>query len=108
MTSATTTAATPTHTAPSVDPTSFTPPRWLRNGHVQSILPSLKLRKPWLNRRARELLSVSVDHILDCGDGVRLLGHYSSQQAAGRPPAQDLVILLHGWEGSAESLYVLS
>jgi predicted alpha/beta-fold hydrolase len=108
MTSATTSAATPTNAAPSIDPTSFAPPRWLRNGHVQSILPSLKLRKPWLNRRARELLSASVDHILDCGDGVRLLGHYSSQQAAGRPQAQELVILLHGWEGSADSLYVLS
>jgi predicted alpha/beta-fold hydrolase len=105
---ATTTATPPASTASNVDPTSFTPPRWLRNGHVQSILPSLRLRKPWLNRRARELLSVSVDHVLDCGDGVRLLGHYSSQQAAGRPPAKELAILLHGWEGSAESLYVLS
>jgi predicted alpha/beta-fold hydrolase len=105
---ATTTDATEANTESSVDPESFSPPRWLRNAHVQSILPSLKLRKPWLNRRARELLSASVDHILDCGDGVRLLGHYSSQQAAGRAPARELAILLHGWEGSAESLYVLS
>jgi predicted alpha/beta-fold hydrolase len=107
MTNIATTEA-PASTASSVDPASFSPPRWLRNAHVQSILPSLKLRKPWLNRRARALLSASVDHILDCGDGVRLLGHYSSQQAAGRPPARELAILLHGWEGSAESLYVLS
>lgn len=92
----------------SIDPASFSPPNWLANPHVQSILPSLKLRKPWLNRRARALLSASVDHILDCGADVRLLGHYSSQQAAGRAPAKELVILLHGWEGSAESLYVLS
>lgn len=49
-----------------------------------------------------------MDHVVDCGDGVRLLGHYSSQRAVGRPPAGDLAILLHGWEGSAESLYVLS
>jgi len=91
-----------------VDGSTFVPPRWLSNAHVQSILPSLRLRKPWLKRRAKDLLAVSVDHILDCGDGVRLLGHYSSQQAAGRPPAKELAILLHGWEGSAESLYVLS
>ena len=39
---------------------------------------------------------------------MRLLGHYSSQAAAGRPAARDLAILLHGWEGSADSLYVLS
>ena len=37
-----------------------------------------------------------------------MLGHYSSQVAAGRPQARDLVILLHGWEGSADSMYVLS
>ncbi len=92
----------------SIDPGSFSPPRWLANAHVQSILPSLKLRKPWLQRRARELLAASADHIVDCGEGVRLLGHYSSQQAAGRAPAKGLAILLHGWEGSAESLYVLS
>jgi predicted alpha/beta-fold hydrolase len=99
-----------------VDTKSFVPSRWLGNPHVQSILPSLKLRKPWLKRRARALLDASVDHILDCGDGVRLLGHYSSQQAAGRAPAKEparemareIIILLHGWEGSAESLYVLS
>ena len=39
---------------------------------------------------------------------MRLLAHNSSQQAAGRTPAKELVILLHGWEGSADSLYVLS
>jgi predicted alpha/beta-fold hydrolase len=91
-----------------VDVSSFTPSRWLGNPHVQSILPSLKIRRPWLKRRAREFLSASVDHVLDCGAGVRLLGHYSSQQAAGRAPAKHLAILLHGWEGSAESMYVLS
>ena len=91
-----------------VDTASFVPSRWLSNPHVQSILPSLRLRKPWLKRRAKALLEVSVDHVLDCGAGVRLLGHYSSQQAAGRPPAKQLAVLLHGWEGSAESLYVLS
>jgi predicted alpha/beta-fold hydrolase len=103
-------ASDPTYAPPtsSIDPASFAPRGWLANPHVQSILPSLKLRKPWLNRRARALLSASVDHILDCGAGVRLLGHYSSQQAAGRGPAKELAILLHGWEGSAESLYVLS
>ena len=91
-----------------VDATSFSPPRWLANAHVQSILPSMKLRRPWLKRRARDLLRVSVDHVLDCGHGVRLLGHYSGQQAAGKGPPKQLAILLHGWEGSAESMYVLS
>lgn len=86
----------------------FAPPRWLANAHVQSILPSLKLRRPWLARRARELVSCAQPLILDCGDGVRLLGHYSRQSAVGRPAAKHLALLLHGWEGSADSLYVLS
>lgn len=84
----------------------FTPPRWLSNAHVQSILPSLKLRRPLLVRRAQRLLAAAETHILDCGDGVRLLGHHSPQPAAHE--AGDAVVLLHGWEGSAESLYVLS
>ncbi len=94
--------------SPSSDPAGFNPPAWLANAHLQSILPSLRLRRPWLMRRARELLACSQDQVLDCGDGVRLLGHHSSRASAGHEPARDLVILLHGWEGCADSLYVLS
>jgi uncharacterized protein len=86
----------------------FAPPGWLGNSHLQSILPSLKLRRPLLARRAQAMLACADTQIVDCGDGVRLMGHYSSQAAAGREPARDLAILLHGWEGSADSLYVLS
>lgn len=87
---------------------SFAPPAWLVNAHLQSIVPSLRLRRPLLMRRARQLMACADTQVVDCGDGVRLLGHYSSQAAAGREPARDLVILLHGWEGSADSMYVLS
>src|SRR5690606_22393504 len=86
----------------------FEPPLWLSNAHVQSILPSLRVRRPLVNSRARELVACSDTRIIDCGDGVRLLGHYASQHTAGRPASRDMVILLHGWEGSADSLYVLS
>lgn len=90
----------------------FAPPGWLANPHVQSILPSLKLRRPLLARRARRLLACAEEQILDCGNGVRLLGHYSrhgsDQRTAEHAPAKDLIVLLHGWEGSADSLYVLS
>ena len=86
--------------------THFAPPRWLANAHLQSILPSLKIRRPLLARRARALIEATETHVLDCGDGVRLLGHYSAQSKGNEP--RDLVILLHGWEGSADSLYVLS
>nr|WP_298716940.1 alpha/beta fold hydrolase [uncultured Steroidobacter sp.] len=86
----------------------FAPTGWLANAHFQSIVPSLSLRRPFVASRARQMLAVADTQIIDCGDGVRLLGHYSSQEAAGRPPARDLAILLHGWEGSSDSVYVLS
>jgi uncharacterized protein len=95
-------------TTPAAAPASFAPPAWLANAHLQSILPSLRVRRPLLMRRARAMLACAETQIVDCGDGVRLLGHYSSQAAAGRAPARELAILLHGWEGSADSLYVLS
>ena len=86
----------------------FAPSGWLANAHFQSIVPSLSLRRPLLAKRSKELLAASDNRIIECGDGVRLLGHYSSQAAAGKAPAKEVVILLHGWEGSAESIYVLS
>lgn len=86
----------------------FAPTGWLANPHFQSIVPSLSLRRPFVAVRAKDMLAVADTQIVDCGEGVRLLGHYSSQEAAGRPPARDLAILLHGWEGSSDSVYVLS
>jgi predicted alpha/beta-fold hydrolase len=86
----------------------FRPPAWLANPHAQSIFPSLPFRRPGVERRCRTLREVSRDEILDCGEGVRLLAHRATQAAIGRPPATRMAVLLHGWEGSADSLYVLS
>jgi len=86
----------------------FAPTGWLANAHFQSIVPTLSLRRPLLAKRAKLMLSVADTQIVDCGEGVRLLGHYSSQAAAGNAPAREVAVLLHGWEGSADSIYVLS
>ncbi len=82
----------------------FFPGRLLQNGHAQSVLASLKLRRPLVRRRARSMLAAAESHILDCGGGVRLQGWFSGHGGEGR----DLVVLFHGWEGSVESLYLLS
>ena len=42
--------------------------------------------------------------ILDAGEGIRLLGFHSPQPDK---RAKGLVILLHGWEGSSDSTYIL-
>jgi predicted alpha/beta-fold hydrolase len=49
-------------------------------------------------------MKASSSHVLDCGEGVRLQGHYSSND----PGSRDLCILIHGWLGSSESTYLLS
>lgn len=86
----------------------FAPPRWLRHRHLQSVLPSLPLRRPGVSRRARGLIAASREWLVDCGEGTRLLALIATQEEAGRGPARGQVVLHHGWEGSAESLYLLS
>jgi predicted alpha/beta-fold hydrolase len=86
----------------------FRPAAWLVNPHVQSIFPSLPFRRPGVERRCSGLLQASRPEIVDCGDGVRLMALRATQDRAGRAPASRLVVLLHGWEGSADSLYILS
>jgi predicted alpha/beta-fold hydrolase len=88
--------------------TSFRPGRWLRSPHIQTILPSLSLRSRGVRRRAVPLLAASEELLLDCGDGVTLQAFHSSQVRRGREPGKKVAVLLHGWEGSADSQYLLS
>jgi predicted alpha/beta-fold hydrolase len=86
----------------------FQPPWRYRHPHVQSTYPSLPIRRFGVMRRCGQLLRVSKDVVVDCGDGVRLLAHTAIQEGLGRPRSDRLAVLLHGWEGSAQSLYLLS
>jgi predicted alpha/beta-fold hydrolase len=87
---------------------SFKPPVWMRSPHLQSLLVSLPVRRRFVERRAAVLLKASQEHLLDCGDGVTLQSFHSSPvgQAGGR--SAGIVVLVHGWEGSSDSLYMLS
>jgi predicted alpha/beta-fold hydrolase len=86
----------------------FRPPAWLANRHLQSILPSLPARRLSVERRARSLIRASKPIVLDCGDGVRLMGWHAEPGASAAADPPRLAVLLHGWEGSADSLYLLS
>jgi predicted alpha/beta-fold hydrolase len=91
----------------------FRPPRWLRGPHLQTILPNWPLRRARVERRARPMIAAATELLLDCGDGVTLQAFHSSPSrsrtdAGGREPGQKLAILLHGWEGSTDSTYMLS
>jgi len=87
------------------DPARFLPPAPLRNAHVQSVLASSRLRRFAARRRAAALKAGARELVLDAGQGVRLQGWLTSQ--TGPASARGLAVLLHGWEGSADSNYVL-
>jgi predicted alpha/beta-fold hydrolase len=88
--------------------TAFRPPAWLSNRHLQSILPSLPFRRRAVESRAAPVLAASRQLVLDCGDGVRLMGWHAKPADCGEARARRLAVLMHGWEGSADSLYLLS
>ena len=52
-----------------------------------------------------EMTDVSQEVIIDAGSNAHLLGYHSRQLVR---QAKGLVILLHGWEGSSDSTYILS
>ena len=83
----------------------FRPHRLLRNPHVQSVLASSGVRSLLFRRQRIRLARGAVEHILDCGDDVRLQGFHTAQDSL--PESRGLIVLLHGWEGSASSTYIL-
>ena len=53
------------------------------------------------------MIASAEELLLDCGDGVTLQAFHSSPAKRGREPGKRLAVLLHGWEGSSESSYVM-
>jgi predicted alpha/beta-fold hydrolase len=86
------------------DSRDFRPPPGLRSGHVQSLLASSFIRRRAVLRRSGGLSDAAEVWTLDGGDGIRLQGLYSAQAGA----SHGLAVLLHGWEGSVNSNYVLA
>lgn len=83
----------------------FRPPILLQGGHLQSALGSISLRKRRVERQAGPLLQRTTVEVIDGGAGVRLLAEHTAPPAgaAGR-----MAVLIHGWEGSAQSSYMMS
>ena len=87
----------------SITASDYRAPWWAKNPHLQTGLASSPLRVKRGQRALAELGAISEEHVLDAGDGVRLHGvhtHLPGQTSRG------LALLLHGWEGSAESGYM--
>ncbi len=77
----------------------FNPPFYLKNTFTQTLLASSKLG----TRGKNPMLAAAREVILHIGD-VRLQGFYSPQ--SDREPL-GVFMLLHGWEGSVNSAYIL-
>lgn len=82
----------------------YVPPAGLAHPHVQSLLSGSVLRRAVVRRRATTLLAAAQRRLVECPDGTRLAGELSRRPGTSR----GLVIMLHGWEGCADSNYVLS
>ncbi len=74
----------------------------LRNRHLQSILGMLAPLGGDA-QRAGLLRAQARARLLECGEGVRLQAFYSPL-----PDERRIAVLVHGWEGSADSRSVLS
>jgi len=80
----------------------FSPARYLTSPHLQTILASSQLRKLALGARAEQFDTTSNRHLFESSCGATLECWYQPN-----PAAKGLVIMIHGWEGSAQSLYML-
>ena len=77
----------------------FHPPLLFRNPHLQTVLCSSRIRSLHPNGMMRAARKT----ILTTDDGIRLLGYHSPSR---HHPLRGLLILLHGWEGSSNSVYI--
>jgi len=81
---------------------------------VQSILASAQPRRFLVQRTARSFRAQATDQLIDCGEGVRLLGYFNPACGPQNsdPQISDkkrrLVVMIHGWEGSSDSIYNLT
>jgi len=79
---------------------SFKPPWYLQSGQVQTILASSPFRA-WGNNPA---IDTAREIIVETPRGIRLQAFHSSRK---HRDTKGSVILLHGWEGSVDSTYIV-
>lgn len=79
----------------------------LTNRHIQSILASSSLRKRLHANQHHHLRSNQTDIILNAGNNTFLHCLYSPNNTS-LNSNKKLVVLIHGWEGSADSTYLVS
>ena len=82
----------------------YIPPRHLRNGHANTIAAASIMRKAYALRISQNFRKQSQKQILSLANDVRLQALFNIQENSTDRP---LVLILHGWLGCADSLYLL-
>lgn len=82
----------------------FQPPFWLKNPYFQSILASVNCRRKGRGPES-SFHAATIKQLITTPQGVRLVGYHSTHEPR---KGKGLAILLHGWEGSSDSVYVLN
>ena len=75
-----------------------------RNGHTNSILAGSPARKLVAHRKSKYFRKLANQKIIPAGHGIRLSALYNIQENFNSP----VVVLLHGWLGCSDSLYLIT
>ena len=86
--------------------TSYRPPKIFCNGHINTIAASSNLRKLYAKRASNTLRKECKSITLELKNNVRLQGLLNIQKDANEKH-KPLVMIIHGWLGCADSLYLL-
>jgi predicted alpha/beta-fold hydrolase len=76
----------------------------LRNGHTNSILAGSPARKLVAHHKSAQFRKQAIEEIIPAGHGIRLSALYNTQPQPNSP----VVVLLHGWLGCSDSLYLIT
>lgn len=75
-----------------------------RNGHTNSILAGSPARKLVAHHKSKHFRKLASQKVIPAGNGIRLSAVYNNQQQFNSP----VVVLLHGWLGCSDSLYLIT
>lgn len=84
----------------------YCPPRIYRNGHSNTLAAASTVRKAYAQQVSQPLRKQSESLTLELSNAVRLQGLLNGSQIS-KPEQRPLVMILHGWLGCANSLYLL-
>lgn len=84
----------------------YIPPQIFRNCHLNTITASSAFRKIYAKQVSKQLRKESKSIVLELENNIRLQG-FASTPKKSKSSEKPLVLMLHGWLGCADSVYLL-